>query len=100
MAGDKLPHSAYSLENGGQRFFGCCCSKHEGVPVMLNLILLQAKESFANDFVPVPNEEKVTPRFSVCVLRNGVDANAEAERNLSCHIVAGIGIKPKNLLRA
>lgn len=30
---------------------------------MLNLILLQAKESFANDFVPVPNEEKVTLAF-------------------------------------
>lgn len=36
---------------------------------MLNLILLQAKESVTNDFVPVPNKEKVT-LVSVCVLRN------------------------------
>lgn len=39
---------------------GC---EHEGVPVMLNLILLQTKELFTNDFVPVPNEKKVTSPF-------------------------------------
>lgn len=57
---------------------GC---EHEGVPVMLNLILLQTKESFTNDFVPVPNEKKVTSPFLggsgggfvclFCILRNG-----------------------------
>lgn len=34
---------------------------------MLNLILLQAKESFTNDFVPVPDKEKVTLLFCLCL---------------------------------
>ena len=41
-------------------------AKHEGVPVMLNVILLQAKESFTNDFVSVPNKKKVVLLFVLC----------------------------------
>lgn len=72
MAGDKWPHFTCSLENGGQGFFlvvvvvvanVVCGCEHEGVPVMLNLILLQTKESLTNDFVSVPNEKKVTSLF-------------------------------------
>lgn len=90
MAGDKLPHFAYSLENGGQRFCGCCCNKHEGVPVMINLILSQTKESFTNDFVSVPNEKKVTQLFFFAFLRNRSVAEAKAKRHCSCQAVVGL----------
>lgn len=70
---------------------GC---EHEGVPVMLNLILLQTKESFTNDFVLVPNEKKVTSPFLggeggsrlFCILRN--ESRAEGgEKNIFIFLV-------------
>lgn len=64
---------------------------------MLNLILLQAKESFTNDFVPVPNKEKVTPAFLFVFQENRVDANARTVTFLATSLWVQIKQK-KNVL--